>query len=233
VIAGVEKVIGQKLPAKESPRRPGDALEVPGPEIPEFEQIAEQPSRAVGNDDRVRLGQRLQTRRQVRRVADDRLLLGGTAADQIADHDKPGRNADTHLQGRAGYGRELRHRLNQRKPGKHGAFGVMLVGLGIAEIGQHTVPHVLGDETAGSGDEIGAAAVVRADDLPHVLGVEASRERGRADEVTEHDRELTALGGVQRARRGRCRSRNGDGRWALLNGFEIGNRAQQLAAMAQ
>jgi hypothetical protein len=41
----------------------------------------------------------LQARRQVRRVADNRLLLGGTRADQIADHDKPGRNADTHLQG--------------------------------------------------------------------------------------------------------------------------------------
>jgi organic hydroperoxide reductase OsmC/OhrA len=75
--------------------------------------------------------------------------------------------------------------------------------------------------------------VVRADDLPHVLGVEASRERGRADEVAEHDRELAALSGVQRVRRGRRRSRNGDCRCALLNGFEIGNRAQQLSAMAE
>ena len=78
-----------------------------------------------------------------------------------------------------------------------------------------------------------AAAVVGADDLAHVLGVEPSRERGRADEVAEHDRELAALGGVQRARNGRCRWGCGTCRCALLNGFEIGNRAQQLAAMAE
>ena len=93
------------------------------------------------------------------------------------------------------------------------------------------VAHVPGDETAGSRDEIGAAAVVRADDLTHVLGVEPGRERGRANEVAEHDGELTALGGVQRARRGisavvTCRC-------ALLNGFEIGNRCQQFPPMAE
>ena len=38
---------------------------------------------------------------------------------------------------------------------------------------------------------------------------------------------------VRRTRCGRCRSRNGDGRCALLNAFEVGNRAQQLAAMAE
>ena len=41
-----------------------------------------------------------------------------------------------------------------------------------------------------------AATVIGTDDLAHVLGVKASRERGRADEVAEHDRELAALGGV-------------------------------------
>ena len=75
--------------------------------------------------------------------------------------------------------------------------------------------------------------MIGADDLPHVLGIEPRRQRGRADEIAEHHRELAALGGVQRARRGRRRSRNGDCRRALLHGFEIGNRAQQLAAMAE
>ena len=70
----------------------------------------------------------------------------------------------------------------------------MLVGLGIAEIGQHPVAHVLGDEAAGLGDEIGAAAVVCADDLAHILGVEARRERGRADEIAEHHRQLAPFG---------------------------------------
>ena len=39
--------------------RPGDALEVLGPEVLQLEQIAEELSRALGDDDRVRLGNRL------------------------------------------------------------------------------------------------------------------------------------------------------------------------------
>ena len=42
--------------------------------------------------------------------------------------------------------------------------------------------------------EIGAATVIGADDLAHVLGIEPRRQRGRADEVAEHHRELAALG---------------------------------------
>ena len=91
---------GTRPQRRPGPRRSGDALEVPGSEILEFEEIAEQPSRAVGDHDHVRLGQRLQARRQVRRVADDATFLRLSRSDQVADHDKPGGNADTHLQGR-------------------------------------------------------------------------------------------------------------------------------------
>ena len=34
------------------------------------------------------------------------------------------------------------------------------------------------------------------DDLAHVLGIEPRRQRGRADEIAEHDGELAPLGGV-------------------------------------
>jgi len=39
--------------------RPGDALHLDGAEIAVFEEIADQPARARGDDDRVRLGGRL------------------------------------------------------------------------------------------------------------------------------------------------------------------------------
>src|SRR5271154_278761 len=65
------------------PRRPGDALEILRSEIPEFEEIAEQLSRAVGDHDHVRLGQRLQARRQVRRVADDATFPRISRSDQV------------------------------------------------------------------------------------------------------------------------------------------------------
>jgi len=70
----------------------------------------------------------------------------------------------------------------------------MFVGLGIAEIGQQPVAHIPGDEPPGLGDLLGAAMVIGTDDLAHVLGVKASRERGRANEIDKHDRELAAFG---------------------------------------
>ena len=80
------------------PHRPGDALEVLRPEVLKLEQIAEKPSRALGDDDPVRLGDALQARRKVRRLADDAALLRLARSDQVADDDQPGRNADTGLQ---------------------------------------------------------------------------------------------------------------------------------------
>ncbi len=84
------------------------------------------------------------------------------------------------------------------------------MGLRIAEIGEHTVAQVSRDETIGLGDDFGATSVIGTDDLLQILWVEPGRERRRADEVTEHDRNLAALSvvpplGVERGcrRRGR------------------------------
>ncbi len=83
------------------PRRPGDALEVLWPEVLKLEEIAEKLSRAVGDDDHVRLGDALQACREVRRLADDAALLRVPRSDQVADDNQPGRNADTGLQASA------------------------------------------------------------------------------------------------------------------------------------
>jgi hypothetical protein len=48
----------------------------------------------------------------------------------------------------------------------------MLVSVGIAEIGEHAVTHVLGHETAVTLDQFGAAAMIDADDPSQVFGVE-------------------------------------------------------------
>jgi hypothetical protein len=46
-----------------------------------FEQIADEFSRALGDDDHVRLGDALQARRQVRRLADNAALLRFSRSD--------------------------------------------------------------------------------------------------------------------------------------------------------
>jgi hypothetical protein len=76
--------------------------------------------------------------------------------------------------------------------------------LWIAEINQHAVAHVFSDEAVEAADRVGDTAMVSADDLAQILGIEAHRKRGRADEIAEHDGELPSLGLAGRGRR-RCR----------------------------
>jgi hypothetical protein len=76
----------------------GDALDLDGAEIAVFEEIAKQPPRARGDDDSIRLGQGLQPGGEVRRLADDRLLLRRSRANQIADDHQPCGDADARMQ---------------------------------------------------------------------------------------------------------------------------------------
>jgi hypothetical protein len=63
----------------------------------QIEEIAEKRSRALGDDNGVRLGSPLETGCKVWCLADDAALLRFPRSDQIADHDQSGRNADTGL----------------------------------------------------------------------------------------------------------------------------------------
>ena len=51
----------------------------------------------VGDDDVFGLGQTLQAGGEVRGFADDAALLGRAVADQVADDDEAGSDADPHL----------------------------------------------------------------------------------------------------------------------------------------
>jgi hypothetical protein len=75
--------------------------------------------------------------------AADHLLLGRAHTEGVADHNEPGSYGDAHLQGDTGSGFELRHGLDQRKPGANRALGVMPVGLRISDIGEHPSPMYL------------------------------------------------------------------------------------------
>ena len=81
---------GTRPQRRPGPRRRRDALEVLRPEVPKLEQIAEQPARALGDDHRVRFGDPLQARREVRRLAHDSPLLRLPQSDDIPDDDQPG-----------------------------------------------------------------------------------------------------------------------------------------------
>jgi hypothetical protein len=73
-------------------------------------------------------------------------------------------------------------------------LGIVLMRSRVAEIHQNAVAHVFRDKSIEPGDNLGNGAVIGADDLAQILGIEARREFGRADQVAEHHRQLATLG---------------------------------------
>ena len=63
----------------------------------------------------------------------------------------------------------------------------------VAEISAHAVAHVFRDKPIKASDHVGDGAVIGGDDLAQILWIKASGEFGRADEITEHHRELPSL----------------------------------------
>jgi len=66
--------------------RPGDALQIPWPEVLQLEEIADNPARTVADDNHVRLGSPLQTRCDVWRRANHAALLCVTRSYEVTDH---------------------------------------------------------------------------------------------------------------------------------------------------
>jgi hypothetical protein len=78
--------------------RLGEALDSLLAEVAQPEQVADQAAGDAGEYDLPGFRKSLQARREVGGLADHRLLLRRAFADQIADDDKPGGNADSGLQ---------------------------------------------------------------------------------------------------------------------------------------
>jgi hypothetical protein len=140
---------------------------------------ADLPARRFGDDQRIRRGQGLQPGGKVRGLADDPALLRRAFANQVANHGKPGGDAEPHAQILSP--RQLADRRDHRQPGAHRPLGIVLMRLRIAEIDQHTVAHVFGDKAVETTDRIDDGTVVVADQLAQILRVMTGRERGRAD----------------------------------------------------
>ena len=119
------------------------------------------------------MGQRLQSGGEVRRLANHPALLRRPYADKIADHDDAAGDAEPHTQ------RLQRSEpgdcVDDGEPGADSPLGVIFVRLGLAEIDQHAVAHVLGDKAGEARDRVGDTTVIGADHLAQILGVETHR----------------------------------------------------------
>src|SRR5262245_21186790 len=78
--------------------RPAEALKLPGAEVLQLKEIAEKAPRIFCNDYGVRLGNPLQTRCKIWRLADNAVLLPIARSNQIADDGEPSGDANSGLQ---------------------------------------------------------------------------------------------------------------------------------------
>src|SRR6516165_11653692 len=100
--------------------------------------------------------------------------------------------------------------------------------LRIAEINQHAVAHKPGDEAVEPGDDFRDGAVISSDDLAQILGIEARRECGRANQVAKHHCKLPTFGLGLRRYNGGCGSHGYVGRGRS----ELRDSVNQPAAVA-
>ena len=151
----------------------------------ELKQSAEQSLGQLADQNAVGLGKRLQPRREVGRFTNDGPLLCRAGADDFADHDKAGGDADPRLQARAVRQFDIADLRKDSERRANGAFRCILEGARKAEIGQHAVAHEFGDEPAISPDRTGGGVLIAPDHAAQQFGIDLGRQRGRADHVGE------------------------------------------------
>ncbi len=182
--------------ARDSPRRHrfGHALQLEAANVDAVEKIADEGARALGDDQLVGPRQALDARGKIGRLAGDVDLLGRAAFGHVADNDQAGRHADADLRRRAGDGFELAKLADDGETGAQGALGVLFQRMGVAEIDEHAVADIVGDEASVALHRFGDAGAIGRQQLVQILGVEARRQRRGIDQVAKHHGDLPALG---------------------------------------
>ena len=132
----------------------------------------------------------------VRRFAECKLFVPCWTAN-LADHDRTGVNADADRE----LLRWIEPRVQRREPVQHlqarvhGSPRVVFVRDGVAEVDEQAVAEVLGDVALEFVNGLTGGVLISANEFDELFGIETIGERGRADEVAEHHRQLTAVGG--------------------------------------
>ena len=79
------------------------------------------------------------------------------------------------------------------QPCPHRPLHIIFVGHWIAKVDQQPIAQILRNVSFIAADHLGTNLLIGAHHLAQLFGVESLRERGRAHQVTEYHRQLTAL----------------------------------------
>src|SRR4051812_20754869 len=147
------------------------ALQHDAAEVPAVEQAADLPPRGRIDHHLSRSREALQPGRPVRCLANRRLLARIPRADWLTDHHKAGGDANADLERLATH-LCFTDRGSNSETGTHSAFGVSLMGFRPAEVDQHAVTDIAGNEAIELLDGGSDTGLVAADDVAQVLGIE-------------------------------------------------------------
>jgi hypothetical protein len=149
--------------------------------------------------------------------------------DEIADDDLAGSNPDPYRRMTAWKKLEARCLCDNIQRGPCRTLRVIVVSGRVAEVGEQAVAHEFGQEAIVTGHDVGADIVKRADQFPVVFNIEFGRQRRRAHQIAEHDRQLSAFSLIP-GRRTWFRGVRSDAR--ILPG-QFGDSRHQDASMTQ
>jgi hypothetical protein len=124
---------------------------------------------ALGDQDRIRRGERLQSCRQARRRAYDVGSSSVSLTDHITDDDEPAGDADAGLQAARRF--NSADHVDEAKTGSYRSFGIIFVCRRIAEIGEKSIARKICDETVVSFDRVGASAVEGRHRIQQLFGI--------------------------------------------------------------
>ena len=149
---------------------------------------------ALVDEDLTRAGRRLQSRRDVHRVADDGVVHAPLGAD-VAGDDLAGRDADAEVQPHPRQRRDLEaHHLvlhGERRP--DGPLGIVGVDHRRTEAGDHAVAEEVGDGAPVELDRVAHDRQVAVEQVQRRLGWVLGGERGVAAHVGEQRRDLPPI----------------------------------------
>jgi hypothetical protein len=98
------------------------------------------------------------------------------------------------MQGRGETDVELSHRVDHRKPSVHGSLRIVLVSLGVAEIGEHAIARKGCDHPAERSHNVRAPSVVIRKYNTQIFWIEPRRQGRRFAETARQHGKLPTLG---------------------------------------
>ena len=175
-----------------------ESLQALRAQVRDREEAARERVRRLAHDHRVGLRERLQPRGDVGRLADDADRSALVRRAELADDDQPAVHPDADRERRPALALELQvevpDSLQDAERRAHGTLRVVLVGARIPEVQQDAVAEVQPHVPVEARRHADAHPLVAPHHVAQRLGVEPLGQRGRADEVREHDRHVAALG---------------------------------------